>query len=388
MLVILSTILVVSQLIRLSDVLVAFGLTLENVFLPFLFIILPFMSFNIPIAYLGAVMISFSRFSADGEYAAMLASGLPLKRMALPVMIMAVFLYGVAAACSVYGEPWGRKELQNFFFRKTQTEVDSLIKHRLQPGVFTEDFLGYVMYAEKISEDRSRFENVMIAPGPRSNDHFLILAPAGTVQGSVAEGRLFLDLENGVFHSSDKESDEHRVLKFDHVEFDLLRLFRDQILGSEAIDDDYRSYYPADLYKYVEKIEKDPSVDRTIYWKARYQMHQRFATPVIVIIFACFGMVLGVTDPRSGKNRAYIGAIAGVIFGYVVVMAFKWFAEIGKISAPVAAWLPNFILLAIGVWLVAQKNRLPPSESPLDPANIREWVWLKKKWAQLRAPVH
>ena len=40
-------------------------------------------------------------------------------------------------------------------------------------------------------------------------------------------------------------------------------------------------------------------------------------------------------------------------------------------SAPVAAWLPNAALLLFGWFLMYQKNRLPPSESPLDPQHIQ-----------------
>jgi lipopolysaccharide export system permease protein len=116
-LVILSTILVVSQLVRLSEALVAFGVSLENILLPFLYIIVPFLSFNIPISYLAAVMLAFSRFSNDGEYAAMLASGFSLKRAAKPVFIIAIILYVIACFCAVYGEAWGRKELVSFYFR-------------------------------------------------------------------------------------------------------------------------------------------------------------------------------------------------------------------------------------------------------------------------------
>ena len=42
---VLSSVIVISQLIRLSEVLVTFGLTLENLLMPFLFIMLPFSSF-------------------------------------------------------------------------------------------------------------------------------------------------------------------------------------------------------------------------------------------------------------------------------------------------------------------------------------------------------
>jgi len=386
-LIILSTILVVSQLVRLSEALVAFGVSFENILLPFLYIIVPFLSFNIPISYLAAVMLAFSRFSNDGEYAAMLASGFPLRRAAKPVLIIAFVLYLLACYCSVYGEAWGRKELVNFYFRKTQTEVDNLIKVRLQEGVFSEEFMGYMLYAEKISPDRSRFGNLMIAPAGSSKDRFTILAPTGGITGSVSEGRLNLLLEKGVLHSSNRVRGEQSILKFEQMEIDLLSMFRERILGGDEVKDDYRSYPPFKLYQYVNSIENDQTVPRQIFYKARFLLHQRIATPFIVIIFACFGMALGVTDPRSGRNRAYIGAISGIIGGYVVLMAFKWFAEKGSISAPVAAWFPNAALLAFSWFLMYQKNRLPPSESPFDPQHLEWWVEFKRRWSLMRQPL-
>ena len=383
-LIILSTILVVSQLVRLSEALVAFGVSLENILLPFLYIIVPFLSFNIPISYLAAVMLAFSRFSSDGEYAAMLASGFPLRRASKSVLIIGVILYFVASLCAVYGEAWGRKELVNFYFRKTQNEVDNLIKHRLQEGVFSEEFLGYMLYAEKISADRTRFGNLMIAPAGGSKDRFAILAPTGGITGSVQEGKLNLILEKGVLHASNRGRGEQSVLKFDQMEVDLLRMFRERILGGDEASDDYRSFPPFQLYDYITSIEKNPEVDRKVYYKARFLLHQRIATPFIVIIFACFGMVLGVADPRAGRNKAYVGAISGIIGGYVVMMAFKWFAEKGSIPAPLAAWLPNVVLLWFAWFLMYQKNRLPPSESPLDPQHIEFLTRIKKKWSLLK----
>jgi lipopolysaccharide export LptBFGC system permease protein LptF len=364
--------------VRLSAVLIGFGLSVENILLPFLYIILPFMSFNIPIAYLGAVMGSFGRLSSDGEYAAMLATGYPLKQSAKPVFMMAVILYVTAAMCSVYGEPWGRKQLEKFFYEKTQTEVDNLIKFRLQAGVFAEDFLRFVLYTEAISEDRSTFTNVMIAPGGSSTEGWKIFAPTGVISGSVAEGKLLLQLRHGMMQSSLPESNEHTILKFETMDLDLLRLFREQILGGADAQYDYRSFSPGELSRYIDQIASDKSVEREHYWKARFLWHYRLATPFVIVIFTCFGLVLGVTDPRSGKSRAYMGAISGIIFGYVVVMLFKWLAERGSMPAPLAAWFPIGLLTIFGLWLVYQKNRLPPSESPLDPDHIPTIVWLKK----------
>ena len=81
-------------------------------------------------------------------------------------------------------------------------------------------------------------------------------------------------------------------------------------------------------------------------------------------------MVLGVVDPRSQKNRAYIGGIAAIIGGYVFMMGFKWLAERGWIDAFWAAWMPHLILFSAAAFLFYQKNRLPPSEPVLEWSNM------------------
>ena len=115
----------------------------------------PFLTFTIPIAFMFAVLIAFSRIASDGEFSAMLASGYSLKRAAKPVLILAGILYIIATYCALNFEPWGRRETVQFYHRKTQTELDNMIKVKIKPGVFVDDFLGYVIYAENISQDSS-----------------------------------------------------------------------------------------------------------------------------------------------------------------------------------------------------------------------------------------
>ena len=388
-LIIICSVIVVSQLVRLSEVLVTFGLSLENVFLPFLYIILPFLSVTIPMAYLFAVVLTFGRLSADGEWAALLASGFPLKRAAVPTLFVALILYGVAGYSALNLEAWGRRELVQFFYRKTQTELDNLIKYKLQSGVFLDDFLGYVLYAEKISPDRTKFENVMLAPGPDNHrDNFTLLAPSGNLTGSVETGDLRMSLDFGVGYSTQPGTGKVSVLKFNRADIDLLRIFREQIIGADSAGDDYRSYTPTELWNYVGQLKAMPKRSEELqgtYLRARYLLHSRIASPFAVITFALFGMVLGVTDPRRGKSFAYIGAILTIILGYVLMMSFKWLAENDHMGAPLAGWMPHLILLAFGGFLVYQKNRLPPSEGTLDPDNLPFIGWIRRRRKQAQS---
>lgn len=370
-LIVICAIIVVSQLVRLSEVLVTFGLSIENVFLPFLYIILPFISLTIPMAFLFAVVLTFGRLSADGEYAALLAAGFSLKRAARPVIAMSLVLYVAASLCALNLEAWGRREMVQFLYRKTQTELDNMVRYKMQAGVFLDDFLGYVLYAEKISADRSQFENIMLAPGSRSRgESFTLLAPSGTLSGSVEAGDLRLSLDYGVAYSARPNSDKHSILRFNRAEIDLLRIFHEQILGADSAEDDYRSYTPTELVNYVDGLKDQADEDPTEYRKARFLLHQRIGWPFSVVAFGLFGLVLGISDPRRGKSSAYVGVIVCAIVVYVVQMGFKWLSEKNGLPAPVGAWMPNLLLLAFGGFLVYQKNRLPPSEGTLAKENL------------------
>ncbi len=369
-----SAVLVISQLVRISEVLINFGISLENVLLPFLFIILPFLTFTIPMSYMFAVMVGFSRLSSDGEYSALLASGYSLGRAAIPILAVGGLLYGVGVYCAANLEPWGRRELVNFYHRKAQTELDHLLRYRLQSGVFVEDFIGYVIYAEKVSADHSQLENVMVAPGDRLKgvSPFTLLAPSATVTGSVERGDLRMSFNYGVIYTDMTPSGKSSVIKFRRADLDILRIFQDQIFGAESAEDDYRSFSPIELWKHLGVLEVTAESERqkSEYRKARYLFHYRIATPFAVIVLALFALVFGVQDQRSGRGSAWTMTIITIVMTYVLLMSFKWLAEGGHMAAPIAAWVPNVILAAVAGFMVFQKNRLPPGEPTLSWHNL------------------
>lgn len=377
--IIFCSIIIISQLVRLSQVLIAFGVTFENVLLPFLYILMPFLTLIIPISFFFAVVIAFTRLSADGELAGLLAAGFSLRKAVVPVLLVASVLFGVGVACATYFEAWGRREFVHFRYRKTQTELDNMVRFKMQEGVFLPDFIGYVLYVEKISKDRTKLEKVILAPGPRQKDsNFLIVSPKAEITGSVEEGSLkmvFLDgrsYSQGKTSETSKVSDLSKVMDFDRAEIDLLRVFQDKILGSEYHHDDYRSYRYGKLLSYIDelKTEQDDEDKREQYYKARFLLHSRFSNPFTTVAFAFFGLVLGIQDPRKGKGSAYMWSIITVIASYVFLMWFKWLGENGYVPAIPAAWLPQVVLFLMGVFLIYQKNRLPLNERPLSLSNL------------------
>jgi lipopolysaccharide export LptBFGC system permease protein LptF len=296
--------------------------------------------------------------------------------MCVPVLAIGMVLYAFGTLSASYLEGWGRREFTAFMHRKSQTALDSMLRVNLKSGVFLDNFLGYVLYAESISSDGSQLENVLLAPGRgQDKQNFMLFAPSASIVGSVAKGDLKMSFDYGMIHSSKPNSEEASIVKFKSMEIDLLRIFQDQIFGADTFVDDYRGYSPGQLSDYLKTVKNSTKPeDRDTYLKANFLFHQRFGMPFATIVFAIFGLIFGIQDERRGKSYGYLLTISTIMIGYVVFMVFKWIAEKGSLDAFAASWIPNIILGGFGWLLLWQKSRLPLSESPLD---MRYW---KRNW--------
>lgn len=350
----------------------AFGFSLENLLLPFLFIIAPFLSLMIPVSYLFGTMIAFMRLSADNEYAVLLSAGMSLRRAMAPVFFLSLAVFVSAIFASTTLEAWGRREFDRFLFRKTKTEIDNMIRLKIQEATFVDNFLGYIFYTEKIGPSRIDYEKVLIAPMRESKESdFVLTAARANIEGSAKDGVLHMVLHNGVSYSYDEKKNEVSTLQFERAELDLLRAFREKVFGNERVDEDYRSYSIGRLYDFVSKLQKDPAREKNgEFLRSRYLLHSRLANPFIVFIFALMGVIIGIHDSRKQKNWSYFLAILATMSILVCIVFFRWVAEQGIIIAPIAAWLPFGIFSVISGFLFYQKNRLPISENILSPRNF------------------
>ena len=371
-LIVFCSLIAVSQLVRLSEILLAFGFTAENILLPFLYITAPFLPILIPISLLLGLMVTFAKMSEDGELIALFAFGYSLRRMLQPLSIVILFVYGVTFYCSIELEAWGRREFEQFIYQKTQMEVDNLIRYKTQPGVFVQDFLGYVFYAERIAPDHTHYENVFITPKKGSSEaYFAMVAPQAEITGSVETGDLRMRLYRGFSYSPSERQDGTTTLRYSKADIDLLRIFQEQILGTGEQKDDYRSLPFRELYTTVQRLSQSPH-EVEVYRRAYYLYLSRLANPFLLIAFALFGLLLGIQEQRRSNGLSYLAAISTIIGCFVLVVGCRWYGEKGMVPIPVAVWTPPIILLMFSFFLVYQKNRLPLSEPLL--------AWRNRPW--------
>ena len=122
--------------------------------------------------------------------------------------------------------------------------------------------------------------------------------------------------------------------------------------------------YPTDLYMMKEDFEEMDFFelrDHIMGMKEKgsegvkaYQveMHQRMSAPAAVVILTLIGAALSSRKVRGGIGM-HLGIGITIAFSYILFMQIsKSFAISGGLSPALAAWIPNIIFAALGVYLL------------------------------------
>lgn len=106
------------------------------------------------------------------------------------------------------------------------------------------------------------------------------------------------------------------------------------------------------LVKYLATTDiQDQDLKRSL----TIQLFEKIAMPVTTLVFVLIGVPLAITPPRVRYNRGFLFSIMILFLYYVLRALAVSFAESGTISGFLGAWLPNFILTVLGVWLYYKK---------------------------------
>ena len=94
-----------------------------------------------------------------------------------------------------------------------------------------------------------------------------------------------------------------------------------------------------------EKLSDKDRIESTI------SLWDKTAFPLTSVVLVLLGVPLAITPPRVRYNRGFLFSIL-IIFFYYLVRAFSISFGQSEILPPiVAAWMPNIVISALGIWL-------------------------------------
>lgn len=84
----------------------------------------------------------------------------------------------------------------------------------------------------------------------------------------------------------------------------------------------------------------------------QFEMHQRFASPIAILILTFIGAALSSRKIRGGMGM-HLGLGIAIAFSYIFFLQVtKAFAVSGKVSPAVAAWIPNFVYCVLAFYFL------------------------------------
>ena len=296
------------------------------------------LQFTVPLAMLVGTVMTFSRMAADGELAALAASGVPLRIVARPVLALAAIVALLAFLLTDVASPYAAARL-----REAQRDLPNQLKTAFRSGLCDLD----------LGNGRISFESFR---GSDFADVCVEWRTGGQIElwraerGSIAvtpDDRVIIALKS-----------VQRVLPWQREATELFPAAREVVVEHplaqfvEGARRRQRTSMTASELAYVAARGGDGSNS------AREELARRTALAGSAFFYALVGIPLGILAARGGRIGALLFAIVPVIALYLpFVVAMSGLARTGRLPAFPALWAGNALLAGAAVVLLRRLAR-------------------------------
>src|SRR5438552_1178711 len=334
----LTGMLMLNQLSRRFGELVGKGLP-PGVITEVLLLFIPFIvALTLPMAILVAVLYGFCQLASDNEITAMRANGVSVIQMLRPVVVVGTLL---SLANFVFIDQILPRtnlrllNLQNDIAQKKPT-------FRLREQVMN-DLPGalYFLQASRIEPGTGRMREVVIYDLSPADGRRVISADSGYMTfeagGKDLGRRLFAargrEHKSAAPHGPPPPPQDSAVVRQAAPAAELSTI-------SDVSDArEQESFYVHDVHQYSVEI------------------HKKYTLSAACLNFVLIGVALALRFPRGGIGLVIGGSLVIFALFYVTLTGGETLADDGIISAPLAMWLPNAIVLVAGVGGLIRVNR-------------------------------
>lgn len=334
--------------LKLFDLVINKDVPAGEILLLFSYLIPKFLEISLPMSLLIALIVAFGRLSADSELVVMRATGISLRELVKPVLILASGAAVLTLILGFYIRPIANSSLGQGMYQILRTRISS----GLIPGAFNQ--LGpLTIYAEQISRNGSELGNVLIADRRDPNLLRTFIAKHGELQSNATERLLTLRLVDG----SIQEGRDDLVVP-SYFDTSSLMLNPEELVGDQPTRDGKKSEEMllvelAEGRTNLRAIERPSNEERSQLRRYDVEFHKRFALPISCLCVAIVAMVLGIQPSRGGGAwgqgaNSVMGMLVIVIY-YVLLAVSSALGENGTLPAAIAVWLPNLIFITLAV---------------------------------------
>lgn len=296
---------------------------------------LDFLPLLLPLSLFLAVLLAYGRMYRDSEMAVLAAAGLGIKRLARPLVWLAVPVAIGVGLTSLWLSPAALRTSQAMI----EAANKSLLVAGLEPGRFVEiPGRNGVVYISQMGDDGRRFQRLFVH-NERDGRIDVVTAQAGELfQESQGEER-YLRLTDGFRVEGALGSDAFRMMRFGGNDIRLPDVEPGHVGRAEQ------------RMTTRELARVDAPVERA-------ELHWRIATPLATLILALLALPLAHSPPRSARyGRVLVALLAYIVYLNLLALGRAFLAS-GEIPAWAGLWWVHAPAAAIAAYLLWRDERL------------------------------
>lgn len=337
---VLTFVMVLGNLVKLTDLVINRGVNIQSVIKLFLFMTPFLLTYTLPIAALTAVLLSLGRLSSDNEIVAIKASGVNLFTLILPLLIVGLILSLILVVFNDRVIPYA-----HFASKKTLMEVG--IKNptaALEPGVFIDSFQNYILFIYRI--DENKLTNIRIyQPQSDAKSTRTIVAKHGEFISLPEQNMIKLKLMDGTSDEPDPENPAN-FYKLNFKTY-FMSLSLAQQRDKNKIEKKPKDMTINELENEIIKLKKegiDPAPLVT-------EINSKIALAFSSFVFMLLGSSLAIITRRREKSINFGIAFLTVGVYYLLFISFQSLSLQGYLKPQLAMWIPNAAFGLIGAIL-------------------------------------
>src|SRR5271154_7062497 len=333
----------VPQLVRLMDLVVRHSGGIPTVLLIFLCSLTPVLAFTVPMAVLVGVLIGLGRLSADSEIVALHASGISLRRLLLPIGVVALACGFGPLILPFWVSPAAIRTLRSLEKRVLMSQA----AYAIQPRVFDERFPRFILYVQDVEAAATRWQGVFLASSGASSATSVTLAQGAQVIDGSSPDQIELHLGKGSQHDYDPHEPNHyNVTTFGESDIPI---------DLSAANTGKKSVALSNAERSISQLLDDRGPN----WRdARVEFQRRIAFPAACLLFALLGVPIGVRPRRGGPAAGLITTLVLVGGYYFLFVTGTHMAQQGSVSPWLGVWGANIVSLLIGLVFLRRIERI------------------------------
>ncbi|WP_044500313.1 LptF/LptG family permease [Nostoc sp. PCC 7107] len=313
------------------------------------FIVLAF-----PMSTLLATLMTYSRLSSESELIALRGCGVSVYRMVLPAVMLSLVVTGMTFVFNEQVTPTANYQANRILDSALKSDKPIL----KQQNIFYPEYrdfqekdgtkskiLARLFYADQF--DGKRMKGLTIIDRSTEGLNQVVVAESAQWNGSQS----VWDFYNGTIYLVAPNGSYRNILRFEQQQLKLPRTPLSLVEKS-------RDYGEMNISESLEQLTVEKlGGDRQKIRKLQVRIQQKIALPFVCLVFGLVGAAMGTVPQRTGRGTSF-GVCVIVIFTYYLMFFISGaIGQAGIISPFLGAWLPNFIFLVIGLFLLMRVAR-------------------------------